>query len=51
MRWIGSTHPMNVVRVESLKEELRRWERQRHTARQVLEERLAAQAQEASTEE
>lgn len=44
MRWMGSTHPMNVVRVESLKEELRRWERQRQAAKRVLEERAAQAA-------
>lgn len=33
MRWVGQSHPMNVVRVERLKEELRRWELQREAAR------------------
>lgn len=45
MRWMGSTHPMNVVRVESLKEELRRWDRQREAARRVLDERAVIEAQ------
>lgn len=47
MRWMGSSHPMNVVRVERLKEELRRWELQREAAQLRLrqqEERLAAEA-------
>ena len=33
MRWMGSSHPMSVVRVERLKDELRRWEIQREAAR------------------
>ena len=41
MRWMGSTHPMNVVRVERLKDELRRWEIQREAARLRLRQRQA----------
>lgn len=41
MRWMGSTHPYNVTRVEKLKEELRRWDRKREEARKkvVVEDR------------
>lgn len=48
MRWMGSTHPMNVVRVERLKAELHEWEIQREAARLRLrqqQERLQAQEQ------
>lgn len=38
MRWVGSSHPMNVVRVERLKDELRRWELQREAARFKLKQ-------------
>lgn len=34
-RWMGETHPMNVVRVQKLKEELQRWEVARQAARKV----------------
>lgn len=48
MRWMGASHPMNVVRVERLKDELRRWELQREAAqlrlRQQAQEEAAAQA-------
>ncbi|KIP07669.1 hypothetical protein PHLGIDRAFT_23967 [Phlebiopsis gigantea 11061_1 CR5-6] len=48
MRWMGASHPMNVVRVERLKDELRRWELQREAAqlrlRQQAQEVAAAQA-------
>lgn len=36
MRWMGSTHPYNVVRVDKLREELRRWETKRVEARESL---------------
>jgi hypothetical protein len=36
MRWMGSTHPYNVVRVDKLKDELRRWETKRAEARESL---------------
>ena len=38
MRWMGSTHPYNVTRVEKLKEELRRWDRKREEARKGLKD-------------
>ncbi|OCH94358.1 hypothetical protein OBBRIDRAFT_789265 [Obba rivulosa] len=33
-RWMGETHPMSVTRVEQLKRELERWERERMAARE-----------------
>lgn len=48
MRWMGSSHPMNVVRVERLKAELRQWEIQREGARLKLREqreRLEAESE------
>ena len=44
MRWMGSSHPMNVVRVERLKDELRRWELQREAAQLRLREQAEAEA-------
>ena len=29
MRWMGATHPMNVIRTKQLKQELERWEKKR----------------------
>ncbi|KAI0784254.1 peptidase family M48-domain-containing protein [Abortiporus biennis] len=43
MRWIGSTHPLSVVRIAKLKEELVRWEKQRAKAIKEHEARLRAQ--------
>ncbi len=38
MRWMGTTHPYNVVRVGKLRDELKRWERKREEARRAREE-------------
>lgn len=48
MRWMSSSHPMNVIRVERLKAELHEWEIQREAARLKLRqqrERVESQGQ------
>jgi hypothetical protein len=44
MRWMGSSHPMSVVRVARLKEELRRWEIQRDAAQLRLRQQQGENA-------
>ena len=36
MRWMGSAHPLNEVRVTKLREEFERWEKERQKARKQL---------------
>ena len=36
-RWISSSHPVNVVRVQKLRQELERWEEARRVARERRE--------------
>lgn len=50
MPWTGSTHPINHVRVERLKEELKRWERKRQQALKARAEEQAKQAREQAGE-
>ena len=41
MRWVGSSHPINIVRTDRLKEELQRWEEQREKTRRRLQQEAA----------
>ena len=41
-RWISSSHPVNVVRVQKLRQELERWEEARRVARERREKERAA---------